>query len=726
MPPRSNRRSPPPANNAALRTAATRGGLDEDEDENLLGAPPEADEEEEEQFDASDVEGLNDPDVTHLGEAPRVGGRSRVSDLFGEEADHAAGRATSPKLYAQAAQFPTCTQLRVWKWENGVPVGLGTIDSAATEEDFVRQFRSAMPRKGEGRATFKLRPIDIRGQELGQEVTSIIGEHHATLRAIREAEEDERNAGMGGPSMFMPPPPSGTDVGGEMSRMVEHMLATAEQRARALEESLEMERERMRQEELRRTQERVDLATNAAQGVQAITERMMKDEQQRADRSAAMQQQQSQLLITTLSSIFTQQQTMQQSAMESQRRADEARLEQERQRAERERQYAEEVRRRERDEYEHKRQQQIIELETKIRLEREEAERRLTREREELDRKERREREEAERRDRWFAEERSRREEREARESREREEARARREQLEREELREREAERQRQHELRVKEMEQQAQRDREHAERMAQLAQTNSSNDVLGNAAKMLGQFGIAPNEILPRLFGITGKDEGEDNDKPSPWLEALPKIVGVVSDVARASMQARAQQGPPRPPPPQPQQGPVAMLPPPYGDFNPPERPRRERERVFVSPPSAPAPAPASVENAPSGAPEGAPAPEGQVVEPTPVVVPTTPNLSEIAANKGVGLKAQKAARTALRHLIKALSAAPEEKWEEMISIAIGNELSIYHYANAVGVKAAMQENGASPELAQKVIIGMQTSALISSLAPDLNYGE
>ena len=716
MPPRSTRRQPP-ANNAALRSAASRD--EEDEEENLLGAPPQAEEEEEEEFDASDVDGLNDPDVTHLGEAPRVGGRSRVSDLFGEEADHAAGRATSPKLYAQAAQFPTCTQLRVWKWENGVPVGLGTIDSTATEEDFVRQFRSAMPRKGEGRATFKLRPIDIRGQELGQEVTSIIGEHHATLRALRDAEEEERMGG-GGPSMFMPPPPSGTDMGGEMSRMVEHMLATAEQRARALEESLEMERERMRSEELRRTQERVDLATNAAQGVQAITERMMKDEQQRADRSAAMQQQQSQLLITTLSSIFTQQQTMQQSAMEAQRRADEARLEQERQRAERERAYAEEVRRRERDEYEHKRQQQVIELETKIRLEREEAERRLAREREELDRKERREREEAERRDRWFAEERSRREEREARESREREEGRARREQLEREELREREAERSRQHELRVKEMEQQAQRDREHAERMASLAQTQNSNDVLGNAAKMLGQFGIAPTEILPRLFGInTNKEEGED-DKPSPWLEALPKIAGLVSDVARASMQAKAAQPPP--PRPQPQQAPP-MLPPPYGDmFQPPperERPRRERERVLVPPAPAPAPAPEG---------EGAPAPEvaTEPVEPTPPPAPAAPNLSELAASKGVGLKAQKAARGALRMLIKNLTSAPEDKWEEMISIAIGNELSIYHYANAVSVKSAMLENGASPELAHKVIIGMQTSALISSLAPDLNYGE
>ncbi len=39
-----------------------------------------------------------------------------------------------------------------------------------------------------------------------------------------------------------------------------------------------MERERVREEEKQRAQERIDLATNAAQGVQALTERAMKDE----------------------------------------------------------------------------------------------------------------------------------------------------------------------------------------------------------------------------------------------------------------------------------------------------------------------------------------------------------------------------------------------------------------------------------------------------------------
>jgi len=693
---RPRRRGASPDNNAALRPTP-----EQEAEALMLDNPPE-----EEDFDASEVEGLNDPDVTHLGDAPRIGGRSRTSDLFGEEADHAAGRATSPKLYAQAAQFPTCTQLRVWKWENGIPVGLGTIDSTATEEDFVRQFLTAMPRRGEGRAQYKLRPIDIRGQELGQEITSVISEHHASLRMAREAEAEEREAARN-PFASMPPQQQGTDMGGEMSRMVEHMLATAEQRSRALEESLEMERERMRSEELRRTQERVDLATQAAQGVQSITERMMRDDQQRQERAMAASTQQSQMLVTTLTQIFSQQQMMQTQAAEAARRADEMRMDQERQRAVREREAAEEQRRRDRDEFELKRKREQEEADYRLRVEREEAERRLTREREELDRKDRREKDERDARERWFAEERNRREEREARESRERDESRARREQLERDDIKTREAERQRQHDLRIEEMKQQALREREHQERMANLAQTNNNNDVLGNAAKMLGQFGIAPNEILPRLFGIGGKEEGDEEGKSSAWMDALPKIIGVVSDVARASMQAKAS----APPPPR-QQPPMPMLPPPYGDFGPmmdamPPRREREREPVLVTPPPAP-----DTQEAPPE--EAAPA------------APPPPNLSEIAAQKGVNLKAQKAARTALRVLIKGLKEAPEDKWEEMISMGIANEMTIYHYANAVGVKAAMLENGASPELAQKVIVGMQTSTLISSLAPDLNYGE
>lgn len=642
----------------------------------------------------SALDDLNNPDVAHLRGGPSIGGsRSRAtSELFGEEAEHAAGRASSPRLYAQAAQFPTCAQLRVWKWENGVPVGLGAIDAEASEDDFVRRFFSAMPRRGEGRAQFKLRPIDIRGQELGQEVTIVISEHHSALRAMRDAEAEDREV------RSAPPPAANNEFSGEMSRMVEHMLATAEQRSRALEDALEMERDRMREEDLRRTQERVDLASQAAQGVHTLTDRMMKDEAARSERALRSQADQSQVLVTTLTSIFSQQQVMGQQQAEATRRADEYRLEQERQRADRERRDAEDRMKRERDEVEGRRQRDREESDLRLRLERDEASRKseqlkmeieakLKTERDEAERRERREREESERRERWLSEERSRREARESQEARERE------------------AERSRQHERLLKEMEAQAQRDREHSERMLQMSkmeleskQNAQSSDVLGSAAKMLSQFGIQPSEILPRLLGI--KQGEEEEEKPSMWVTAIPAIAGVVAEVARAAAQAKAAQSA--------QQEVAARrevsmmtarpaLPPPGMMYGPPV-------------PQQAAPVPVPVPVAELAAPVAAPSPAALEAK----------SLSEVATEKGLNLKAQKAARVALRTLVRDLGNSAEEKWEQIIAMSIQNELAIYHYVRAVSVRSALREAGAPEELGARIVESMRKSPLVPSDLP------
>ena len=665
-----------------------------EEDENLDGF------EEEEQDDGLDD--LNNPDVTHLGTAPALGGRRkpRATEMFGEDAEPVMGRASSPRLYSQAAQFPTCVQLRVWKWENGVPVGLGAIDAEASEDEFVRRFVTAMPRRGEGRAQFKLRPIDIRGQELGQEVTLVISEHHAALRAIREAEEEAKEARLA-------PPQGGGEFSGEMSRMVEHMLATAEQRARVMEETLEAERDQIRASELQRTQERVDLASQAAQGIHVLTDRMMKDEAARAERALKMQGDQSQVLVTTLTTIFSQQQMMAQQQSEGARRNDEYRLEQERQRSERERRDAEDRAKRDRDESDHRRTRESEEAERRFRIEREEANRKiettkieveakLRGERDELERRERRDKEEAERRERWFSEERARRETRESTEARERD------------------TERSRQHERMLKELEAQAQRDREHAERMLQMSklelesrQNAQSSDVLGSAAKMLSQFGIQPSEILPRLLGIKQGDEEEE--KPSAWATLLPTVLGVVGDVARAAAQSKAAQAAqveatarrevaalPQP----------RMLPAPGMMYGPP-----------IPTPAAPVPVPVSVAPAPApvAAVPGAPT-EAAPVAPT----PPAQKLSEVASEKGLNLKAQKAARVAIRSLVRSLGNTTEDKWEQLIGSAIQNELAIYHYVRAVSVKSALVEGGASEELAGRIIESMRKSTIVPSDIP------
>lgn len=542
-----------------------------------------------------DIDNLNNPDLVHLGPAPVVGGqtfRGMSSDIFGEQNTSVMGRATSPKLYAQVSQFPTCTQLRVWKWENGIPVGLGTIDATATEEDFVRQFRTAMPKKGENRAQFKIRPIDIRGQELGQEGTVVISEHHATLRTIREAEDDERSSGnpmmglfgrgFGGASR-------GENGSGEMAReltgMVEHMLATADQRARHLEDTLEAERERMRDEELERTRERVDMATNAAQGVQAITERLMREDARRSEQTLKTQEQQANMLVTTLSTVFAQQQQAMQQQSAEQRRADEFRLQQERQRAEEERRAYYDRNRMEREDSERKRQMERDEMEGRLRREREEAERRfqmeqarmdreredrkmdlerqkeearlryerektemqlrvqqdrerLERERMEHEKNLQREREDADRRLRMEVDrmERDRQERKEQmeRERGERDEK-ARRD---REDAKLRDQERQRQHERLISESKVTAQQQREHAERMLQLQKMEMEKKTSFGGLEMLTQFGLPAKEILPRLFGGFGKDEDGDDDEDggSSWSDALPKMLGAAADMLRS----------------------------------------------------------------------------------------------------------------------------------------------------------------------------------------------
>ena len=703
------------------------------------------DDEHEDEYEEGDedADALNDPDVTQLPGGPKIGGgRGKKSDLFGSEAEHALGRATSPRLYGQAAQFPNCVQLRVWKWENGVPVGLGAIDATATEEDFIQQFITAMPRRGEARAQFRLRPIDIRGQELGQEVTIVISEHHGAIRRMREAEEEERemrlygrgggrfgrdrdrdegNGSGGAPNIIVESP--NNDPSSEVTGLADRVL-----------DLLESERSRIREEDARRAQERIDLATNAAQGVQALTERAMRDESARAERALKAQAEQNQMMVTMLTANFSQQQSAMAQMAEMQRRADELRMQQERERADRERQANEDRIRREREELEERRRKDREEAEFRLRQEREEAQRRIEsfklemelnrqREKEDAERKERIVREERERQDRLLMEERSRREERESREAKEREEARIRREEREREETREREAERQRQHELRVKEFEAQAQRDREHAEKMLAMAKleleakSHASNaDPLGGALKFFGQLGVPQDEVLARVLGLGGGTAEEDDEKEPAWLAALPMVAGALGEM----MKARGGAQPPRPQP-------VPVAPQFTGSI--PALPARPVQQARPQPRPLPAP-PVQAQRAPAPVAVFAPVeeedplppfPEVPEVEEAPVAKP--PSLSEIASAAGMNLKAIKNARVALRSLVKKMQNAEEEKWEELIGTAIMGEIAIFHYVKAVTVKAAILEAGADEAFATRVMAAMKQSSLVPE---DLPYGD
>jgi hypothetical protein len=614
-------------------------------------------------LNADPAAGLNRSDVEHLPDAPHVGGYGIRGDIFGNTASQPVGRASSPKLYSSAALHVQCTQLRVWKVENGVPTAMGVIEATASEEDFVRHFLSAMPKPGEGKCIFKLRPIDINGNELGQEVTTIISEHHAVLRQVRDAQ----NAATAAPAAGFPFMMGGASaVPGGAWDMMQRLMDMQSMQAEVLRRSVDEERERYRSIQEQTAKERVELANNAASGVQALTERMMVDESRRNEAAVRMQQEQGQMLLTTLTSIFSQQMTMQQAQAEQARLAMEARLEQERLRAEREFREAES-----------RRQREAEEAERRLRHEREEAERRIARERSEMEARLERERIEAERKERKEKEDFERRE-------------------------REREAERARQHDLRMKEMEIQRERDREHSERMFELRKTaldvQNGSGLKGTLEQGLGimkMIGLEPQDLMDRLLG-RGEDEEDEEPQappqPSPWVAALPAILGTVAEVVKANT---AKNAPPRMALPPPGMMP-GMLPPGMGP------------QQFVQTPTLPAP-------------QGEPAnPEmGSVVAPPDAfAAPAAPAAPEI----NLPLPVQKKARLAIRELVRKYRTTPDTEWADHTLQAISNELSIYHYVQAATVRYALAEGGADGPLTERVFELLRENSLVPS---DLNYG-
>ena len=707
----------------------------------------------------ADLAAFNDPSIQHLDDAPIIGGKSGASTMYGETASGPIGRATSPLLFAQASQMPTCVQLRAWKWENGVPVGLGVIDSMATEEDFVQTFYTAMPRKGENKCQFKLRPIDINGKELGQEITHFISEHHAELRRIRDREEEEKGSALGG----IWGPSGGDDptatVASEMSRMMESMMSQNDRRSHMLEESLEAERERMRQMDEERAQERVDMAMNAANGVQALTERMMRDEGQRTDRAMQMQSEQSTVLINTLTAVFGQQQNMMQQFAQQQQQIDNHRIERERLRSDQERKDMEVRRERDREEYEQRRirekdemgekrremddgrrwereqleirrkeedrkwERQMEELRLRVEKDRQESERRLQRDRDELLLRLKTDQGEAERKIQWEQkrierEERVRREENERREQREREhsermlkiatndreasrEGQERRERLEREMRNNQDKERERRHQLMVKEMELSKERDREHAERMITLSQREMTagglGDLIPKATGILKEVGIEPSDLIGRLMGQGGDSGG--------WLENLPKILGVASEVVKAGVAGRGAGMMPGMVPPMALPPPSQQMPNPMFDaYGYPTPPAMARPRRSASPP-----------------------PQEQREHPVPAApeaeVETTGPQEPARQSAGIPLRTQRNARNALRQLVRKLSKSPRDQWEGMIVAALAAQLDIYHYIQAVSLSNALTEVGGDPDLHQAITEALRKSELVPS---DLNYGE
>ncbi len=285
------------------------------------------DDEEEEDYGTTPHSASPTP-VEHLPPPTEIHGMSSYSDIHGSSAATVVGRPVSPRLFTAAAGHPTVTQLRVWKIENGNPVGIGAIEANASEEDLVRMFYSSMPKPGEGKAVFKLRPMDQDGNEMGVEATVVIGEHHRTLEQVRGS-----RAAASAPAY----PPPGYGGGGIPSEVLNLMTRSIDQTRASLDEERTRSRDLMHQ----MAQERVDLASSAASSVAVMSERLLESE--RIAREAAMraEQERNQQVNDSMSAFFSTQLNILKSDAERQAEMAARAQEQERERYAREREEAE-------------------------------------------------------------------------------------------------------------------------------------------------------------------------------------------------------------------------------------------------------------------------------------------------------------------------------------------------------------------------------------------------
>ena len=627
--------------------------------------------------------------VEHLPPPPEIGGSPGYSDIPGPAAIVVCGGSTTPPLFPVSTLCTAGPWGPVWKIENGVPVGLGAIDATASEDDLVRHFMEAMPKPGEGKAVFKVRPIDGDGREMGMEAPIIIGEHHAALqRHRRVSAAGAASLAQGVAASHLP-----TDVLRLMERAIDQTRA-----------SLDAERHRSRDLMEQIADERMNVASNATTSIQAMSEKMLDAEAQRARMS--------------LESAGTyHQQAADNQAAFFQTQMDLLRQDREREgeRSERERMGAEERFARTLAEMEMQRSRQAEEAERRRREERETWERRMEEMRLETTR--RTQEQEAQRRTEVMLQER-----------------RWKQEQIEREE---REKNRQRDHEMKLRQMELEQGQQREHAERMMQLQQAQLAATMAQAAGKgggvkgtikeitgVLAMLGMEPRDVLDRFFAPGGAGEG-GAPGGAAWAELAGKLMGTVGEVAKAKMIADAHKGRPAaavnprqiaridprqmPPP-----GRGAMLAPPEpGEWDEDDDDALE-DMGEISPPLA--------RRAPIRRREVRRGPRARLRERRGARAPEPAEPPPSQAPGGVALSVQRDARKALRTLVNRLQVIPREEWDATITGAIASTPAIYTYCQQKTVQGAIMEAGGDPGFALQIIAILRESPLVPA---DMNYG-
>tara|TARA_R110001592_G_scaffold142674_2_gene364876 strand:- start:2814 stop:4802 length:1989 start_codon:yes stop_codon:yes gene_type:complete len=643
-------------------------------------------------FEESEDENEYDDRGTEvLPESPFLKQQRLKSQIHGHEAESFAGRMSSPKLFAQQALFPQVTQLRCWKMENGIPTGIGVIDANSSEEDFVQKFRSAMPKTSQGSFKFKMRPLDIDGRELGQEITIAISEHHSILGNSLNA-----------PSMATQVSMSKSQAEQEtMTRMIEMLKETLKHSQGALES----ERHRTATLLEQMAQERIDLASNTASGIQVISERMMDADAKRQDGMLRQEQQRNQQVQDNMATFFQSQQDMTQS--EKRRQEQEFKRQQEREqsfnqmllqmekeRSDRDRQMLEGQKERELTQFQMmleqeraRRDREMQEFRERQEQQRQEWERKRIEERDEFDRKERLRKDEVSQRETRIESE-----------------------------LKEKESERLRQHEMRLKELELSAQRDREHSERMMQLQalqvqqeKSGSLKESMKEAMETLTGFGIDPIELAQKMFGGGNDGGGSANEIIGAITSLGGKVAEVVKENVKAQGAVQAVQAQSQMAQQNPMGNPYGLMP--YG-LSPQQQQQMMQQQMMQQQ--------FSEEDEY----------DDEMLEQEPIFQnqPMNQAKSQQVQEKppkpkiNLPLATQKNARKALRQLAVTLPNTPQEEWEEVITMSIVNEPAIYHYCQAVSVLYALRETGSNDEMINKIVYSLQQSSLVPN---DLNYG-
>lgn len=592
---------------------------------------------------------------------------SPLAGMFGQPAavneSTGDGLPTRVPMWQHAKTQPAIQQLKVFYLDpSGVRTAAGACPAGISEAEFIDRFFQIMPPPDGNPIRFFVRPVDRAGMEMGTETAlpPISPLHTDLVDARRRRAVSNGGAVSAG---------FGFGFGGN-DKYLDAILKMQESRARDAREERDAVTAALTRAEEKAHEARelaaktlADGATVTGRSIEAITERMLKADQDRAAQALTMVQKVAET---------AQESTARQLDEERARRVSD--IERERTRAESDR----------------------LAMESRLERERTEA----------ADRRQRDQADEAARRDRERAE-------MDARLQREREEMKAR----EADAIRradEREKDRQRQHDLRLAEMKLEAQaradreqreadQRREHDRKMHELTlertKVNTGQSFLEQAAALLATFGMKPADLLALIKG--------DGDEASASTiteigSSVRELIGGVKEVVKAGIEVRAKEAQ--------AQAQIASS---------------QAALQAIGGPTYVVGASAGVIGTTAQSPaqsQVAPAqpPTVQQQEAQPVTAPPA-----AALTSDLPLLVQKQARNDLRGLVATLRGSPQDRWQDAISnvVAASNELRTY--VQAVGLRPAAREAGAPADMIEQLVAAITEHPIIKMAGIQLNLG-